>query len=421
MEPRDDIAIAEARQLEASFARWLPTFSLRSTIAPSGPIRGNALESTSGTDLDALGDLADELGYQTNNQLRIVLPLYEFGKITVLRDLAGVGVEVARLERRKAELELVFNVRQAYLGLQLANAFDRLIREGDDRLQEARERLEERLITGEPGARTELRQLTIFEADFAGRSADNRILASLARRGLAFYCGIEGEFTVPRFDSELAEGELADYQTYLDLAWAHRPDVALLGHAVTAADYQVQAARRAMLPNFFFSLIFSFNHNPLADDQPTPFAYDPYNSGGIGFFVGLDWKFDFRQVARARRRAAEAERAGHRRVAAMGGMEIEIEQAYLQALGHGERADAYHAAHEAARAWLRQRSLQFDSGLADFDDLSAPLSAHYSAWANYYQALFDYRMAQADLALKLGLRELPDTTALTDDDEPAPE
>ena len=115
-----DVELAQARELEAGLAR-LPAFSGRSVWAPSGPVRGNAIESTSGTDLGAIADLGDEFGFQTSNSIRATLPLYTFGKIELAEDLAHVGYEVAIMQRRKAELEVVFNVRQAYLGLQLPN------------------------------------------------------------------------------------------------------------------------------------------------------------------------------------------------------------------------------------------------------------------------------------------------------------
>ena len=403
----DSIAVAEAQELEAAFVRWLPIFSARSTIAPSGPVRGNALESTSATDLDALGDLADELGYQTNNTIQAVLPLYGFGKISLAQDLAELGVHVARLQRRKAELELVFNVRRAYAGLQLSEEFEAMIADGQNRLRSARESLETKLLEGDPSARTELRQLTIYEADFVGLVADNRMLAHISRRGIELYCGIDTPFRVEPFDDSVPLNDLQDVDALMSLAWEHRPDLELLNESVRARELRSRLARRQMLPDLFFTLGFTVNYNPLADDQPSPFAYDPYNRSGLGFFLGLDWKFNFRLIARARRSDAEESRARNQLDEAVGGIEIEIEEAVLQALGHFERVEAYAEAHRAASAWLRQRTMQFDSGLADFDDLKDPLVAYFGAFANFYQALFDYRMARADLAVKVGLEELP--------------
>ena len=418
----DSVAIAEAQELEAAFARWLPILSARSTFAPSGPIRGNALESTSGTDLDALGDLADELGYQTSNTLQAVLPLYGFGKITLAQDLAELGVHVAELQHRKAELEVIFNVRRAYAGLQLSAEFDAMIADGQDRLQSARESLETKLLEGDPSARTELRQLTIYEADFVGLVADNRMLARISRRGLELYCGIDTPFRVEPFDDSVPMNNLESVEAMMALAWENRPDLALLNESVRAREIRARLARRQMLPNLFFTLGFTFNYNPLADDQPSPFAYDPYNRSGLGFFLGLDWKFNFRLVARARRSDAEESRARHQLDEAVAGIEIEIEEALLQAMGHYERVEAYAEAERAASAWLRQRTMQFDSGLADFDDLKDPLVAYFGAFANFHQALFDYRMALADLAVKVGLEELPgpdETETLTGETEPA--
>lgn len=404
----DDIAIAEAQRLEASLARWLPTLSYRGTISPSGPIRGNALESTSRTDIDAIADLGEGFGYQTMNRIAAVLPLYEFGKITLLRDLADLGVDVARLERRKAELETLFQVQRAYWAYQLATEFDELITEGTDRLQDARQELEDRLFEGDAMARTSLRRLTIFEADFTGRRADNRMLMRLSEQGLRYFTGIEGPFRVTPFEVAVGEANLPDIDEAMGLALEHRPEVEQVQADIRSRELRARIARRNMAPTLFFTLGFTFNYNPLADDQPTPFAYDPYNSSGLGFALGLDWDFNFRQLAQAQRADHELDRARHRAEEAVGGLRLEIEEALLVAEGNRERAEAYREAYDAADAWLRQRQIQFDSGLTDFDDLREPLVAYYSTWATYYQALFDYRLSRADLALKLGLERLPE-------------
>jgi len=38
--------------------------------------------------------------------------------------------------------------------------------------------------------------------------------------------------------------------------------------------------------------------------------------------------------------------------------------------------------------------------------------ARFSTWGNYYQALFQYRMSEADIAVKLGLERLEPGTGL---------
>jgi outer membrane protein TolC len=382
-------------------------------------VRGNAIDSTSRTDIGAIADLTEELGFQTSNSLRATMPLYTFGKIAVARDLASVGFEVAVLERRKAELELVFDVQRAYYSYQLALALQELIDEASARLEEVRESLETRLDTGDRGARTELRQLTIYEADMAGRVADHRLLLNLALAGLRYYCGLEGAFEVTPFDDDLPETRLGDLDRFLELAREHRPDLALLDFGVEARELQADFAWRQIVPNLFVAVGFNFNYNPLADNQPSPFAYDPYNSSGIGFVVGVDWRMDFRQIAQARRADAEADRMSAQRRQAVGGIEIEVEQAFYEALGQEDRAVAEYEAFRAARAWFRQKMIQFDSGLADFDDLRDPLVAYFSAWGNYYQVLYEMRLAQANLALKVGLEGLEVGTGLVevDDDE----
>ena len=410
---------AEAQALEALMAR-LPTLTGRATIAPSGPVRGNAIESTSGTDIGAVSDIFDELTYQLNSQLRGTLPLYTFGKIELAEDLADVNLDVADMRLRKTRLELVFNVTRAYLGLQLAHALQDLIDDGTRRLRSAREQLEERLFEGEAGARTELRELTIQEANFTSQVVDNRLLTELSRRALEYLCGLEGPFRVEPLVGPPGELQLVGLEEVTGLAYENRPDLALLDRGIEAADLLEAIAWRQLVPDLFFAFGFSFNRNPLADNQPSPFANDPYNGGGLAFLLGLNWQLDFRQVARAEVAGAEAARTRSRQTEAIGGIELEIAQAYFEALGQEDRIVAYDDALRASRAWLRQRTLQFDSGLADYNDLSQPLLAYFASSASYHQALFEGRLARANLALKVGLEQLEEGRGLRNSGEETP-
>ena len=418
----EGINYAQTQELEAFFAR-MPELSARSTWAPSGPVRGNAIESTSGTDIAAIGDLADELGFQTSNSIRAVLPIYTFGKIAIAEDLADVAFEAAMMEHRKAELELVFNVTQAFLGAQLALEFDDLIEEGTGLMDGAREDLENRRFDADTASEradlhNELRQLTIQEAGFAGRVADNRLLTHMSHSGLEYYCGIyDVPFVVERLPEDPPEGELDTLDRFIEIAYEYRPDLSLLDMSVIAGELSADLAWRQLVPDLFFAIGFSLSYNPLADDQPSPFANDPYNSSGLGFYAGLDWRFDFRQIARAERSSVSADRTRARQRELVGGIEIEIEQAYWEALGHQERVDAYADALRAAEALLDQRMLQEDSGIGDYDALTESLVTYFATYASYYQALFNSHLARANLALKVGLERLEIGQGLIDPDE----
>jgi outer membrane protein TolC len=238
------------------------------------------------------------------------------------------------------------------------------------------------------------------------------MLSSLARSGLQYLCGIDGDFAVEPFDDEPPERALSDLDAFNALALEHRPDLTLLDQQVEARALQADREWADMWPNIFLTFSFTRNYNPLADNQPSPFAYDPYNSTSLGVVIGADWNFDFRMIGQAEQAEARVEQAEAERTELLGGIYLEIEQAYLEAIGHEARAAAQGDAFDAASAWLRQRTIQFDSGLADFDDLSQPLLAYFRTYANYHQALFDLRLARANLALKVGLEALTEGSGL---------
>ena len=117
----------------------------------------------------------------------MIIPIYTFGRINRAKALAELGVKNADLEGRKAELELIFQVRRAYYGLQLARSLDSMIQDGGKLVTEQLEKMEEARNFGEADFETkDFRKLQIFSAELESRILDNQKLVTLGLAGLQY-------------------------------------------------------------------------------------------------------------------------------------------------------------------------------------------------------------------------------------------
>ena len=397
------------RRLEAQLA-WLPRVRASMTVAPAP-----ADVSEGDTELDQFGSIFEGASYAMRGSMDASLPLYTFGKIRLARQLANVGMDVEEAELQQAILSAQFEAYRAYVVLQWYEEIDELLREAGGRLDDAEEALEIALDDGDRSARTSLRQLTIYRADFVESRTEADQVARLARFALTSALNLPEGFEVEPLDTEL-EDTRTDEAATLDFALEHRQDFRLLEANVDAAELRVDIARADMAPDIYAALGISGRRAPSYEDLNGPFVYDPYNSFGLGVIVGLRWDFNIgREVARSMWREAQVATAEHEREGGRMLIELDVVEAYGEANGAFQILEAHTAGRRAATAWLTQVSFQYDQGLADFDEFVDPLRAYYAVSGDYFEALLQYRLDVANLAVQTGSSALSEWPGQADD------
>ncbi len=421
---------ARARQSRADRARW-PTLRTESLLAP---VPANADPTRIDENIDEITSF--NLGPYFRHTARVVVPLYTFGRISTAQELAELGVSDAEWESRDAMQEHLTRTRQAYYGRQLARAFSDVLDEGGEIVKDTLHEMEEDRAFGEADFSTDdLRRLQVFDAELDTMLLDNQRLSDLTEAALNFLIdGDGGALEVPPLDPEEAsDATLGDLATYQEMARTHRPELRRLEHGVRARELEERLARREFFPNFFFAANLGFGWSteepalqrvcrrpepdgPCIDDD-TLFTHpysNPFDTFTIGVAVGMQWNFDFGQrrgrLQEARANTAQIEAQRER---ALGGLELEIEEAWREAYDARQRMEIEERRFNIARRWRNQYGLQAEFARADQDmrDLIDPLSEFYDARVGYLESAYQYLVARAELARKVGVESLSEAGA----------
>lgn len=417
---------AEWKKYRADWAR-VPKLESLTTVAP---VPDNA-------DPDRLqrnyGEISNfNIGPFVNERVDLIVPIYTFGRLKTLRELADLGIDVAELKKEEAQLNAIFQVKRAYYGLQLSRAFSPILEEGDDRIDKQLQEMEDARDFGEAEFETEdLRKLQIFAAEVDSRIVDNEKLEQLSTAGLQYLAELEAEeLDVGRLDTDSEPVDLAQFDDYLQAAKRHRPDLRQLNRAVEARELQVRLEKRNFYPNLFAAtgLRVGWSTESTArqrvcrgdgpggpcenvDDLWARPDSDPLNRFSINVGVGLRWKFDFvGQRGKLKERQAQLRALEAQRRRALGGVEIEIRKKYSDAYDQRKKIEINDRRLEAARRWRNQMGLTMESVAGqDFDDMEDaldPLKAFYKAKADALEARFQYAVARAALAQAVGVQNL---------------
>jgi outer membrane protein TolC len=419
-----DAAITSAEwKLKRADWAWTPKIEALSTLAP---VPANTDPNSIGGNIEELTSL--NIGPFFRQTVRIWAPVYTFGRITQAQELAQINVESAKLERERAFVELHFQVRRAYYGLQLASAFDEMLRDGQKLIKEQLADMEEAREFGDRDVSIrDLRRLQIFDAEIDSRALDNKKLITLASAGVEFLSGapLTPEQVHP-FDEKTQLPPLGTLDEHLALAMKHRPELKLLKQGVAAREVQKQLKLDEFFPVVFLAGDLTYGRSTetiapqricripspgadclIVDDLVAqPFA-NPYRQFTVGIFIGLRWNLDIMdQYAQYQDADASLVQTQAQERLANNAVILDIKRLHVEAAQALEKVSIQRRRLEAARRWRDQFGLSAQQAGARRDDAVEPLRAYYETRVLYLQSVYDYLIARADLAQGIGLRSL---------------
>src|SRR5690554_6471850 len=326
---------------------WTPQIELNTLIAP---VPADADPSRIQNNIDEI--LSFNIGPFIRQTVRVMMPIYTFGRIATAKELAELGVDVAKLQAEQARQEHFFLVKQAYYGRQLSQEFAKLLQEGDKLVKENLERMEDEADFGDADFKTaDLRRLQIFNAELDTRMLDNQRLGDLTVAAINYLSGVDGEYRVERLD---VDGELLELDTlerYWELALQHRPEIVQLNRAVEARELALSLEKRGYYPNIFLAADFGVGWSTedvalqrvcrkMPDDScvndetlfTRPYA-NPFHSLTFGIALGMNWKLDFFGThGKVQTAHAQFDETQAQRERAMGALKLEVTKKHREAV-----------------------------------------------------------------------------------------
>jgi outer membrane protein TolC len=187
------------------------------------------------------------------------------------------------------------------------------------------------------------------------------------------------------------------------MARENRPELRLLGLAREAKAAETKLNKAALLPDIGARFSGVFSASNVVENQPSPFAFDPFNQRFAMLGIGVRYSLDIgAKSAKARESEAGRTQLEALQRAAQMGISLEIEKAYLDAKSASERFAAREEADKWARKWLLAVAADFTVGNAETRDLIEALVASGDSHGKYLQAIFEYNLALGALEKAAG-------------------
>ncbi len=393
----------EEQERELWWTTWIPTLKLRS-LAILIPPQGDS-DPSDGPDLS-------ELNFWSRTDIEAYLPVYTFGKLSAARDMAEHGIDAANAILGATRNELAYQVARAWYSIQLANGLAELIVDGEDKIQKAREKLEQlEEDDSEDYDQADTFRLRIYEAEVRKLVLGNAKLDAVSKTGLKAAMGLArtAELRLPAENAlDPIEVDIASLEKLIELASRHRPELAAQRHRIEIARSQVDLRWSEFFPDIFVAGSFTVAASTVDNsDSENVFEGAVFNAIGGGATFGLQLTLDYPQkIHRYHRAQAELNRARAEVEGRLALLGVELEEVWRDAKAHQEMLEYRRRAMRAAKSLLTLNAHEYENGIDDSTTFKMVLDAsvtYLSQKSEWLKAVHAFNLSVARLSRTVGV------------------
>lgn len=332
------------------------------------------------------------------------VPLYTFGKIDSIKRAAEAQVRLGEWDLERERQQIRMDVRRAFFGLMLSRDALYIADDVLGKINKGIEGVAQKLQKGDTSVEDADRlRLEIYRDELLSRVAEARKAEAFTSAALRFLTGVQTAFEIPDEPLKRPEVTLGPIVRYLTAARLFRADVNRARAGVAARRAQVDFARAMLFPNFGLGLGFNYGIAPGVVPAASGFSGDGGNYFTYVAALGVDMPLDILpKTARIHYAEAQLEEARAIERLALGGIGVEVENAFASAVEAKTREENWDRAEHRAKRWISSVQDGIDLGTKDERYIIEPLRAYVFARANHAASLMDYNVALSELARVTG-------------------
>jgi outer membrane protein TolC len=398
--PDQEMALMRIRQSEAmldqALAAFLPMLSVYTEFARGDVPSGYLFKTIDQRLLPAGTNFNDPGTFQNwESGVRARWNLFRGGQDYLRRQMAGLGLDISRLDHQAMDNSLVASVIKGFYNCLAAAEFEEIAMKAVESVQ-AQARMAEVRYQGGGALKSDLLSLKVRLAQSQEdlvRARNNRLLALAA---LANLLGADPDTQLALVKGEDLQAQVPPaYAQGVVLALDRRPELKKGRQQVASARMALDAARAEFLPRL--------------DAQATYFWDDPqaqYAGSRTNYTYGLLFNWDlFTGLSTVKEgekaRAALGEMLAADRKATLN-IQLDVKAAYLGMAESLARLEVSQAAVDQAEEALKLVSRQYEGGAVDVTRyLDAELNMN-AARVRAAASAYDTQKSRADIARALG-------------------
>ena len=398
-EAQADIDHTTSKLEEAKSYRY-PQIEVLAMFGPAPPAKREDLSATDKS------FKMKELTWFSSADATLIQPLYTFGKISENMKAATHGIEVERSRKGQRANEVAQKVKEYYYGLMLARELKEVVLEVQESLSKARIKAQKMLDQGSNGVEeSDLFKLDAFSGEVAKYLEEaikgEKLALSALKTRLNLPMSSQLEIKSERL--EMDERVTPEFDVYVEKARARRPEFKQIAEGLKARSALVEAAQANYYPDIFLGGLVSWSYAEGRDRIRNPYINDQFRHLNGGVALGARWKLDFGITgAKAAGERAQYNRLLSTRTFADANIPLQVKKYYLELKEAENSVSATKSAYTNAKKWAVTALANFDFGIGPAKEIFDALQAYARMRASYFQSIYNYKMAGANLDYAIG-------------------
>jgi outer membrane protein TolC len=333
--------------------------------------------------------------------LNLTYPLYTGGLRRAKVKQAEKGIEVAKQEVRRTDLQVIYDVNRMYYGAVLARRVYQISKDSLDRLQITLTLTEDLYKRGSGRVKKTdfLRSKATVESvrSMVVELANNE---KLAKAGLINTMGLGWQTNIELATQELPFGPLkADLANLISSSYTFNPDWAKLKAGLEAAEFKIKEEQSGHFPKV--ALTGSLNHLDNSYNQGIVTSQNK-NFLSVGVALEIPIFSGFLTKYKIREARSNLEKIKEERVLLEEGIALQVKNAFLSLQRAQEQQKAAKAAWLAATENRTLNERAYRDELVDTKDVLEAQVMEATMEAQYQKILYDHIEALAQLNLIIG-------------------
>lgn len=343
-------------------------------------------------------------GVQTNIttanhwELDITQPLFTGFNLTAQLNIAKMDYKVAQCSLESARLDLIRNIKYIFLQVLLGEKLVEVARDNVKALEIQRQNAEDYYHQGLTAKNDMLKaEVALAEAVQTERAAVKQLTVIRSKLNQLLDLDIQSKITLQGKKTTIEQ--IPQLDVLYRKAEKQRPELIALDTSILQADEGIRAAESGYYPTISaFGQYYREGQDFLGQDNP----YVNEQNASVGVKVAWNWYEGGKTEATARENKYRKRSLQEQRRDLETQIKIQVEEAYEQL--NVARADIQttETALTQARENERMTTLQYGEQLVIFLEVLNARVFTLQSSVNYYQSLYGYQMALADLERAVG-------------------
>lgn len=324
------------------------------------------------------------------------LPLFTGKRLENTYKASEELYEKSKIDYENEISNLILDIKKAYFNVLKAKKIL-------DTSLKYKERLEKHLIdTKKMFEEGFVTKLDILKMELALKDAETKIIESenylkLSKANLNYVLNrpIDNDFEIEDILEEKIEKR--DYSWWKDMALRERKEIKSFEKLISIYEKNIEIERSQLFPQIYFF----FNYNFEKGTQTSREEWDTnWNTGILLTYDIWNWG---QNKDRIKKRESEKKEIENQFLLLKNSIEIEVKNAYLNLISSENKIEQGRKEIEVAEETLRVAELLYKEGLSTITDVIDAMTSLYQARNNYYNYLYEYKVAYSELEKVSGI------------------